>query len=282
MCAGPNPDLRAPRLVAPPGATDVHLHFFGPQEKYPFLTPRNYTPPDATPASYRALAKALGIERAVIVQPSIYGTDNRRQIDAARDLGIPARIVVVTPTHISDAELESLHKAGARAVRIILGQPGGVPAAELETFSDRLHEFGWHIEMMLTSEQVVELEPRIAKLRCRTVIDHLGGIQAEAGLNQAAFGALLRLVDGGCWVKLSAAYRLSTQPAPYRDLIPFATALVRERPDRLLWGTDWPQAYFSGAMPSNIDLFDLLLDWVPDEGSRTRILVRNPAELYGF
>jgi predicted TIM-barrel fold metal-dependent hydrolase len=282
MCAGPNLDLSKPRLIAPPGATDTHLHFFGPQETYPFLTPRNYTPPDATPASYIALAKALGIERAVIIQPSIYGTDNRRQIDAARYLDIPTRIVVVTPTNITDRELESLHMAGARGVRIILSQPGGVPTAEIERFSSRLHEFGWHIQIMMTFNQMVELEPRIAKLRCRTVIDHMGSIQAGAGLNQQAFGALVRLVGGGCWTKLSAAYRLSTQPAPYRDLIPFVSALVRERPDRLLWGTDWPQAYFSGAMPSNTDLFDLLLEWVPDENTRNRILVRNPEELYGF
>ncbi len=282
VCAGPHPDRRAPRLKAPKGTTDTHLHIFGPQERYPYLTPRNYTPPDALPDDFAALARVLGVERAVLVQPSICGTDNRRQLDAASELGIPARVVVVVSSDVSDEELQRMHGAGARAVRFILSQPGGIPASELERFSDRLNDIGWHIELMLKPEQLVELEPRIARLRCRTEIDHMGGVMAAGGLNQPAFGALKRLVEGGSWVKLSAGYRLSSQPAPFRDLIPFVADLVRARPDRLLWGTDWPQGYFSGTMPSNVDLLDLLLDWVPDAQTRERILVSNPAELYGF
>jgi predicted TIM-barrel fold metal-dependent hydrolase len=282
VCEGPDPVLKAPRLVAPPGTTDSHLHIFGPQAQYPYVTPRKYTPPDASPAAYRALARTLGVERAVLVQPSILGTDNRRQLDAARELGIPARVVVVVPTGIDDGEMQRMREAGARAVRFVASQPGGLPLAELERFSDRLHEFGWHIELMLTPEQLIELEPRIARLRCRTVIDHMAGVQAPAGVDQPAFKALVRLVRGGCWTKLSAAYRLSAEPPLYRDLVPFAAALVRERPDRLIWGSDWPQAYFAGRMPNTTDLFDLLLDWVPNADVRTRILVDNPAALYGF
>jgi predicted TIM-barrel fold metal-dependent hydrolase len=282
LCQGPDRVLKRPRLVAPPGATDTHFHIFGPQKQYSYLTDRKYTPPDASPASYLALARTLGLERAVLVQPSIYGSDNRRQIDAARELGIPTRVVVVVPTGIGDDELQRLHLAGARAVRFIASQPGGLALDKLEAFGDRLHAFGWHIELMLTPSQLVELEPRIAKLRCATVIDHMAGIDAAAGVDQPAFSALVRLVRGGCWTKLSAAYRLSAERPPYHDLVPFAATLVRARPDRLLWGSDWPQAYFAGDLPNTADLFDLLLDWVPDADARTRILVDNPATLYGF
>lgn len=282
LCAGPNPDLRAPRLRAPKGTTDTHLHIFGPQQRYPYLVPRKYTPPDCLPSQYAALARVLGVERAVLVQPSICGTDNSRQLDAATELGLPARVVVVVRGDVTDAELQGMHERGARAVRFILSQPGGVPASELERFADRLHGIGWHIELMLLPEQLVELEPRIARLRCRTELDHMGGVLAEGGLHQPAFSALRRLVERGSWTKLSAGFRLSKQAPPFRDLMPLVQELVRARPDRLLWGTDWPQGYFSGPMPSSVDLLDLLLEWVPDEATRERILVHNPAELYGF
>ncbi len=281
-CAGPNPDMRTPRLRAPKGTTDTHVHVFGPQERYPYVSPRRYTPPDCAPSHYAALARAMGVERVVLVQPSICGTDNSCQLDAVAQIGMPARVVVVVSPDISDAELDRMHGLGARAVRFILSQPGGVDQSSLERMGERLHEIGWHIELMLLPEQLVELEPRIARLRCRTELDHMGGVLAKGGLQQPAFAALKRLVSAGSWTKISAGYRLSTQPAPFRDLIPFVQELVRARPDRLLWATDWPQSFFDGDMPSSPDLMDLLLDWVPDEATRERILVRNPAELYGF
>ncbi len=281
-CAGPHPDMRTPRLRAPKGSTDTHVHVFGPQARYPYVSPRRYTPPDCPPSHYAPLARGLGVERVVFVQPSIFGTDNSRQLDAIAEIGMPARAVVVVSPDVSDAELARMHALGARAVRFVLSQPGGVAESALERMGDRLHEIGWHIELMLLPEQLVALEPRIARLRCRTEIDHMGGVLAEHGLRQPAFAALKRLVSAGAWTKISAGYRLSKQPAPFRDLIPFVQELVSARPDRLLWATDWPQSFFDGDMPSNPDLMDLLLDWVPDEATRERILVHNPAQLYGF
>ena len=283
FCPPPDPNLRPPRLKAPPGATDTHFHIFGPQDIYSYVPNRRFTPPDASVESYLKLHRTLGLSRAVLVQPSGYGIDNRRQLDAARDLDFPTRVIVVVPATVTDSELEDLHAAGARGVRFIPTQPGGLPLEALEAFSERLGARGWHIQLMVSPAHLVQLAPRLAKLSCDIVIDHMADIQAAEGLRQPAFQALLRLLEGGrCWIKLSAGYHLSQQSPPYADAIPFAHALVAARSDRLLWGSDWPHANHYGTMPNSTDLFDLLLDWVPDDNVRTRILVDNPARLYSF
>lgn len=282
-CPKPDPNPRPPRLKAPPGATDTHFHIFGPEDRYPFVPDRRFTPPDASIESYLHLHKTLGLSRAVLVQPSGYGIDNRRQLDAAREMDIATRVVVVVPPAITDPELEDLYRAGARGVRFIPTQPGGLPLDELERFGARLGALGWHVQMMLSPAHLVELAPRLAKLRCDFVIDHMGDIQAAEGVDQPAFQALLRLLDGDrCWIKLSAGYHMSEQSPPYDEVIPLAHALVRARPDRLFWGSDWPHANHYRTMPNSTELYDLLPDWVPDDDVRTRILVDNPARLYGF
>lgn len=282
-CQGPDPHPRPPKLPATPGATDAHFHLFGPVDRYPYVREREYTPPNALPEACRRLFGTLGIDRAVLVQPSVYGADNRCQLDGAAAIGIPARIIVVVPLATPDRELDRLHRSGARGVRFIVAHSGGLPLTELERFSERLQARGWHIQLMVRATDLVELEPRLAALRCDIVIDHMGMVAPGHGLEQPAFQALLRLLRGGrCWVKLSGGYRLSMQAPPYEDLRPFARALVAARPDRLVWGSDWPHAFFKGKMPNTTDLLDLLLDWVPDQAARTRILVDNPAMLYGF
>ncbi|MBE0626469.1 MAG: amidohydrolase family protein, partial [Burkholderiales bacterium] len=261
VCPGPDPNPRPPRWTAPAGATDTHCHIFGPQEQYPLVPNRRFTPPDATVASYLHLHRTLGLSRAVLVQPSGYGLDNRRQLDAAREMGIPARAYVVLAPEVSDRELEDLHRAGARGVRFIPTQPGSLPLAELERFAERLAPLGWHIELMLGPEHLVELAPRLLQLRCDFVIDHMADIRASLGAGQPAFQALLRLLcEARGWTKLSAGYHLSAQEPPYPEAIPLVHALVVARPDRLLWGSDWPHANHYGKMPNSTDLFDLLLD----------------------
>jgi predicted TIM-barrel fold metal-dependent hydrolase len=283
-CQGPDPLPRQPRLPAPPLSTDAHFHILGPASRYPYVAEREYTPPDALPAACRHLFRTLGIERAVIVQPSVYGADNRCAMDAAAELGVPARVVVVVPYDTPDRELERLHAGGARAVRFIVAHAGGLPLADLERFSARAKERGWHIQLLLRASDLVALEPRLIRLPSDFVIDHMGFIKpAEGGIEQPAFQALLRLLRGGrCWVKLSGAYRQTNELPPYPSLRPFARALVAARPDRLLWGSDWPHAVFKGTMPNTTDLYDLLGDWVPDEKTRKRMLVDNPAELFDF
>jgi predicted TIM-barrel fold metal-dependent hydrolase len=283
LCPSPDLDPSPPRLKAPAGATDTHFHIFGPEHRYPYVAERRFTPPEASVAAYVHLHKTLGLSRAVLVQPSSYGTDNRRQLDAAREMPFPTRVVVVVRAEITDRELDELYASGARAVRFIPTQPGGLPLSGLEYFADRIHERGWHIQLMLAPAHLLELAPRLQKLRCQFVIDHMGDIQSLGGIAQAVFQTMLRLLQTGRgWTKLSAGYHGSEEAPPYRDMIPLAEALVKTRPDRLLWGTDWPHLNIPGPMPKSTVFLDLLLDWVPDEAMRNRILVDNPARLYGF
>jgi predicted TIM-barrel fold metal-dependent hydrolase len=282
FCQAPDPHPNAPRLSSPPLATDTHLHIFGPA--YPYIAGREYTPPEALPGACRQLFHTLGIKRAVLVQPSVYGEDNSCMLNSAPKLGVPTRCIVVIGLDTTDEELRRFHDAGARGVRFILAHKGGRPLAELERLTERINDMGWHVQFLLRPEALLELESRLAKLQSPFVIDHIGLIRAsEGGVNQPAFQALLRLFrTGQCWVKFTGAYRISTEAPPYRDIIPLAQALVRQRPDRILWGSDWPHVMLRGKMPNTSELLDLLLEWVPDEKQRTQILVDNPEELFGF
>lgn len=283
QCQGPNPNPELPRLKAPLGSTDSHFHILGPAERFPYVEGREYTPLDALPAACRHLFDTLGVTRAVLIQPSVYGADNSCMIEAATQLAIPARMIVVIPFETTDKELVRLHDAGARGVRFILAHQGGLPLSDLERFSARIKEMGWHIELLLRPNHLLELESRLAKLPTDFTIDHLGFVRPEEGLSQPAFQAMLRLITAGrCWVKFTGGYRLASTEAPFPDLIPFAEALVTARPDRILWGSDWPHVMVKGKIPNTTELFDLLLKWVPDEQARKKILVDNPAQLFGF
>lgn len=282
-CQKPDPNPRRPRFTPPPGTTDTHFHIFGPQDRYPLVPNRRFTPPEASIDDYVTMHRTLGLSRAVLVQPSGYGTDNRCQLDAARMMDFPTRIIVVVAPDVTDRELDTLYQAGARGVRFNPSQPSSLPLTELERYAERLDAKGWHIQLMLTPAQLVELAPRLKTLRCDFVLDHMSDIPAAGGTAQPAFQALLQLLDGArCWIKLSAGYHGSQQEPPYRDLFPMVHALVDARPDRLLWGSDWPHVNIAGRMPNSAEFLDLLLDWVPDTAARDRILVDNPARLYGF
>ncbi len=284
LCAGPDMNLKPSRLMVPVNATDTHFHILGPVTRFPYIADREYTPPDALPSDCRAQFDAIGIERAVIVQPSVYGMDNRCAMDAAHALGIPARVVVVTPYETSEREMLELHAGGARAIRFILAHAGGLPLDTLESFSARAKEMGWHLQFLLKSTDLIALESRLARLPSNIVIDHMGFVKpADGGLEQPAFQALLRLLAGGkSWVKFSGAYRQSVGQPPYPELFPFAHKLVTEHADRILWGSDWPHVAFKGNMPNTTDLFDLLGDWAPDAATRKKILVDNPTALFDF
>jgi predicted TIM-barrel fold metal-dependent hydrolase len=282
LCQGPNPHPRRPRFALPPGATDTHFHLFGPASRYPLVEVREYTPPLVAPEDARHFFATLGIERAVVIQPSVYGDDNRAQLEGAAAIGIPIRAVVVTPCGTSDRELARLHDQGARGLRYILAHPGGLPLSDLERSAERISELGWHIQFLARGAQLVELMPRIEKLACPVVIDHMGMFRPADGIAQPAFQAVLQLIRQGHWVKLSGIYRLSQQPPHYRDLSPFVNELVATRPDRIVWASDWPHAFVKGEMPDSTGLLELLPEWVPDDATRRRILVDNPAVLYGF
>jgi predicted TIM-barrel fold metal-dependent hydrolase len=224
----------------------------------------------------------LGIQRAVVIQPSVYGDDNRAQLQGAKEIDIPTRAVIVVRHETSDQELATLHRQGARGLRYVLAHPGGLPLSDLERWAARVNELGWHIQLLAKGPQLLELASRIDKLACPVVIDHIGMFRPGDGLDQPVFKAVLRLLVQGHRVKLSGAYRLSQQLPPYPELIPYVTQLVAARPDRIVWASDWPHVFVKSTIPNTTDLLDLLADWVPDEATRNRILVDNPAALYGF
>jgi predicted TIM-barrel fold metal-dependent hydrolase len=283
-CPPPDPNPRTPNSATPSLATDTHFHILGPASEYPYVEDREYAPPDALPEQCRHLFRTLGIERAVLVQPSVYGGDNRRMLAATSQLGVPTRNIVVIPCETSDNEMQSLHEQGTRGVRFISAHTGGLPLSQLERMADRIKSLKWHVQFLLRPSVLVELEQRLAGLSTDFVIDHIGLIRAsEGGVEHPAFQALLRLTRRGrCWVKFTGGYRISSQAPPYRDVMPLAQALIRERPDRILWGSDWPHVVVKGTMPNTTDLLDLLSVWVPDEKTRKQILVDNPQQLFGF
>ena len=276
------PHPRPPLLKIPNGATDTHFHLFGSQSRYPLVGLREYTPPLISPAFARQLFDTLGIQRAVVIQPSVYGEDNRAQLEGAKEIGIPTRAVIVAHYATTDRELVQFHEQGARGLRYVLAHPGGLPVSDLERWAARLKEFGWHIQLLVKGPQLLELAPRIEKLACPAVIDHIGMIRPSEGLDQPVFQTVLRLLGLGNWVKLSGAYRLTQEAPPYHCLTPFIARMVAECPDRIVWASDWPHVFVKGAAPDTTALLDALGEWVPDEKTRSQILVDNAGALYGF
>ena len=284
-----------------PAATcDTHVHLFGDPQRYPFFAGRVYTPEPASVAELRSFLTALNIERVVIVQPSIYGTDNRCTLDALRELGSRARAIAVIDAKTPDGELDAMAKAGVRGIRINLTQAGVTdPSAAIKAFqmaADRAKARNWHVQINSNPKIIDAISTQLLSSPVPIVIDHFGGAQAAAGVDQPGFATLVSLVKSGkAYVKISAAADLISTKAPdYADVIPLAKALVAANPQRVLWGSDWPHPD-SRVLPGrkNTDIaplvqtddglvLNLLPVWVPDAATRRAILVENPARLYGF
>lgn len=283
-CQGPDPKPRQPRTIVPAGACDTHAHVFGPITRYPFIPNRSYTPPDAPLTKYKEILSMLGVERAVLVQPSVYGTDNTAMLDALASAGRNFRGVAVVDQCVSDQDLARMHEAGVRGVRGNLLNRGGISFNALQVLAPRLKELGWHIQLLMDVSEFPESRRQLAALPVDVVVDHMGHMPITKGLDHPGFQELLGLVrEDRCWVKMSAPYRITSGTAvPYADVLPFARALVEANADRMLWATDWPHPAVSIPMPNDGDLVDLLAGWVPNDALRHRILVDNPAKLYGF
>jgi predicted TIM-barrel fold metal-dependent hydrolase len=287
-CAAADPRPHEPQLLLMPDfACDCHAHVFGPVEQYPYAAERMYTPPDALPRQYRRMLDKLGVGRAVLVQPSAYGTDNSAMLDALAADPERLRGVAVAADDISDAELESMNAAGVRGLRCnvvdIREGKARLPFKKLRELAERIEVFGWHLEFLMHVDEYPVLDRDLDGFPVDLVFAHMGFMRAERGVDNAGFRSLLTLVDHGrAWVKLSAPYRVTTSALPYPEVVPFARALVDAAPDRVLWGTDWPHVMLKGKMPNDGDLADLLQQWVPNGELRRRVLVANPAKLYGF
>ena len=286
-CAPHDPAPRAPAVAPPRLACDCHAHVCGPAARYPYAPNRIYTPPDALPADYRHMLDTLGIERAVLVQPSVYGTDNRAMLDALD--GDPARLrgVAVVDFDVDAKAIAAMHARGVRGARCnivdLQDGRGVLPVAALTALAERIAPFDWHLEFLMHVDEFPDLDRQLASIRVPMVFGHLGYVPVARGTDRAGFEALLRLLrDGRAWVKLTAPYRLTGSALPYADVDPFAARLVDAAPERLVWGSDWPHVIVKTAMPNDGDLFDIFTRWVPDAALRRRILVDNPARLYGF
>jgi predicted TIM-barrel fold metal-dependent hydrolase len=283
-CQAPDRNPRPPSFRPPPGAADTHAHVFGPADRYPYGADRSYTPPDSPLPEYMALLNTLGLERGVIVQPSVYGTDNRATLDALRSEPERLRAVAVAGADIADEDLGEMHRLGVRGLRFNLLFRGGVGFDSARRLAERIAPLGWHLQFLLDISELDGFAGRLAELPVDSVIDHMGHMPAAKGIDHPAFRDLLALLrEGRTWVKLSGAYRLSGQDRPpYDDVRPMARALIDARPDRLVWATDWPHPAVTRPMPNDGVLLDLLADWAPDAEMRRRILVENPAALYDF
>jgi D-galactarolactone isomerase len=275
-----------PRLQAPAGACDTHMHFYGPEERYPLAPTAPFAPPPASVADYREVQKKLGLERVVVVQPTAYGKDNRCTMDAVGEIGsATARAVVVVDRSASDDVLRRLTEDGACGIRFHMFDGGVLPWEILEDMAARVHAFGWHVQLQCNGRELVDREAMLRRLPGDLVIDHIGRFHDPVAVDHPAFRCLLRLVDSGrTWVKLSAPYTTSRSGPPgYADVSPLARALVEAAAERMLWASNWPHPGRSDPAERNeATLLELLLDWAPDDAVRRRILVGNPAELYRF
>jgi 2-pyrone-4,6-dicarboxylate lactonase len=270
------PDLELPSFNVPPGACDSHAHIIGPP---PYAPTCSYEAAEAPLRQYLQMLDRLGIERGVLVQPEAHGTDNRLLVRALRDNSERLRGVAVVSPDSGAAELKALASAGVCGVRV--GTTVGLAAVEALVLQAAPH--GLHLEIMARTRDMPLLQPRLERLGIPIVIDHMACPDPERGVADAGFQILLELAGRGiCWVKLSAAYHASTAGRPYRDTAAFARTLIDAAPNGIVWGSDWPHLAVPGKLPDAGALLNLLLEWAPDEAVRRRILVENPARLYGY
>ena len=292
-CYPPDPNTKKPHFTPPAEACDTHFHVFGPPEKFPFVSTHEYTPPAAPLEHYQKMAAIIGMERAVVVQPSVHGLDNSATLDAIANSRGCFRGVGRIDDKTSKAELQRLHDGGIRGVRFnLLDRPRG--NVELDIFDrcvEHIVALGWSVDLHIDTKNLLEQEKRIRALPLPVVIDHIARIKPAEGLNQPAFQLLLDLMsEKHVWVKVSGADKICNTRVhdyfglPFLEVIPYARAVIAAAPDRVIWGTDWPHSnnFAPGHTPNDGDLVDLLAEFASDEQTRRKILVANPAKLYGF
>ena len=268
----------------PPFACDAHCHVFGPAAKFPYDPQAAYVPADAPLEDLQKLHSRLGIERAVIVHASCHGADMRVTLDAIARSGGRYRGTAIIDEAFTEKQFQQMHEGGIRGVRFnFVRHLGGRPDMGLfKKTVERLRAIGWHLILHLDAQDLFEIENLFKTLPVPFVIDHMGRVKAAAGLEQPAFRILLStLRNENAWVKICGAERVSSAGPPFTDAVPFARALIEAAPERVLWGTDWPHPNVKW-LPDDAALVDLFPLMVPEPALQKRILVDNPARLYGF
>jgi 2-pyrone-4,6-dicarboxylate lactonase len=276
--------LTAPNFSVPAGACDSHVHVFGPESRYPRVDKPHYTLPDGNLQQLQQMARALKLQRLVIVQPSYYGCDNTCMLDALAAAGADARGVAMVDERVSDAELQAMHDRGVRALRLDLFLRASLPTSELIAYVERsvrrTEALGWHVQFYTPGWVVRDLLSFLSYLEADFVIDHMGYMLESDGLTRADFDQLLTVIASGRgWIKLSAPYRLA-KDGNYARLQPLVAAVMDAAPKRVIWGSDWP--HIPEGDKDTGELLNLLATWVPDSEALKRVLVTNPAELFSF
>jgi 2-pyrone-4,6-dicarboxylate lactonase len=280
---GPVAKPKKPALKLPAGACDCHAHVFGPQAKFGYIPDAAYIPPDAPVDAYVRLLKHLGCSRAVLVQPSVYGADHAAMLEAMGSGKFDFRGVAVVRRDVTFAEIEKLHAAGFRGIRINgLSKNAGLPLEIAPKLAEMIKPLGWHLQFFLSVEKLVDAGERLGKLPVNVVIDHFGAFDGSKGVGGEGFRRLLKLMAReNVWVKLSGVYQVFKKPVTAAEVKPFVERMMEVCTERLVWGTDWPHPT-AAWIPDDGELVDMLGSWVPDEPVRERILVGNPQRLYGF
>ena len=287
LCQAPDSEIRSPKTLFPKGSVDCHAHICGPADRFPYAAERIYTPPDATLENYNDLLHLLGIDRAVLVQPSVYGTDNRAMLAALQSHPEKFRGVAVIANDTSDSELEQLHQAGVRGLRCnivdVADKNAGLPMQYLTSLASRIAPFGWHLELLMHVNEYPNLASVFERFPVDVVFGHFGYSHANHGVNEPGFLGMLELMrQGKAWVKMTGPYRICDSNLPYTEMRVFNDAVIKANPNQLIWGSDWPHVMVKKQMPHDADLCDLFGDWVQDPNLRKSILVDNPCILYHF
>lgn len=283
--APPDPNTRKPKFTPPPLACDAHCHIFGPGSKFPYAKDAAYEPPDSPFEALQVLHRKLGLERAVIVHASCHGSDMRVTLDGiARSKGAYRGTAIIDEQY-TEKDFQRMHDGGIRAVRFnFVKHLGGRPDMQFfQRTIQRIRQMGWHLILHLDATDLVEFQDLFRRIPVPMVIDHMGRVKAAGGLEQEPFRILLGwMQQENFWVKVCGAERVSSMGPPFTDAVPFAQALIAAAPDRILWGTDWPHPNVGAHMPNDGDLVDLFPLMAPDPVVQRKILVENPARLYGF
>jgi predicted TIM-barrel fold metal-dependent hydrolase len=286
----PPREVTRPKIPPPPGACDTHAHVFGPADRFAYADDRSYTPPDAPLAKYLGMLDTIGFARGVLVQGSAHGRDNSAMLYALSRCPDRLRGIAVADVDVAPATLREWNGLGVRGLRFNhffrggqLHYRGGVPLGAAKRLAPVMVELGWHLQLWIDVKDLPDTIPLLKSFGLPIVIDHMGRTDASAGTQTAGFQSLLRAVgEGWCWAKLSGAHRLSQKALDYPDARPFHEALFAANPERLVFGGDWPHPRVEGEMPDAGHLFELFQQWTPHLAIQKKILVANPAKLYGF
>lgn len=281
----PDPNPKRPKLKAPPGSWDTHFHVWGPPHLFPYAETRNHTPPAAPIEHYLAVARVLGLQRGVMVQPNAHGTDTRITLDAIRKSDGKVRGMIRADPNLTPAEMKRLHEAGVRGLRIALRKVDGhsFNSALFNKMVDLLAPLNWPLDLQIDGDAIEPMSDVIRSVPVPVIIDTFGHIDIRSGLDKSAFRAMIALLETGkVWVKTTGANRYLALGVPYETIVTMARTYISVAPDRIIWGTDWPHSsvYEPGQMPNDGDLLDMLLDYAPDEAQRKKILVDNPSALF--